>query len=64
MTDFLIHMTPWITLLITLVATVSIFSGIDDLLMDALYLAWRVYKRLFFSRKHKVLTREDLVEIP
>lgn len=64
MTDFLIHMTPWITLLITLVATVFIFSGIDDLLMDALYLAWRVYKRLFFSRKHKVLTREDLVEIP
>ncbi len=61
--EFLTDIVPWLTIMIAIVATVFIFSGIDDLLMDILYLVWRGYKKLVFQRKHKVLTREDLLAL-
>lgn len=63
MAEFLTAIVPWLTILIAIVATIFIFSGIDDLLMDVLYLVWRGYKKLVFERRHKVLTREDLLAL-
>lgn len=54
------NLIPIITVLIGIVAVIFIISGVDDLFMDVLFVAWRVYRRLFFSRRHKKLTREDL----
>lgn len=55
---------PIITILIAIVATVFVFSGIDDLLMDVFYVVWRVFRRPAFNRKHRPLTREMLLAEP
>ncbi len=62
MTEFLTDIVPWLTILIAMVATVFIFSGIDDILMDVLYLVWRGYKKLILVRvrKRRGISREAL----
>lgn len=45
---------------IAAVAIVFLISGIDDLFMDVLFVFWKSFRKLFFSREHRVLTTEIL----
>lgn len=55
---------PYISVMIAIVACIFLVSGIDDILMDIFFAAWRVYRRVFFQRRHRRITREMLMEGP
>ena len=64
MLEFVQGAVPFITVLIAVVATVFLFSGVDDLLMDLFHLAWRIKRRLSFYPNHRELSRELLLSEP
>lgn len=55
---------PFVTVLIAIIAVVFLVSGIDDLLMDLFYAAWRLYRRFVFSHEHKMLSNKLLLARP
>lgn len=57
---FLDASTTTITWIIAAVAIVFLINGIDDLLIDVLFVLWRFYRRVFFSKEHRPISAELL----
>lgn len=60
MTEFILSVLPWLTAMIAATAVIFLISGLDDLMMDIAFVFWRLYRRFFFSRRHRLLSTELL----
>ena len=60
MNEFLLFATPAITFMLTVVALVFLIDGLIDILTDAIYIAWRFYRRLVFKQEHRPLSENLL----